>query len=73
MKARVQGTVHLEAVVGKDGSVKKLKVMGGDPMLAKAATDAVSRWHYKPTLVGGKPVEFMTEIDVNFELSKRNK
>jgi len=73
VKAGVQGMVRLEAIVGKDGSVKKLKVVSGDPVLAKAVTDAVSRWRYKQTLVGGKPVEVETEIDVIFKLPKRTK
>lgn len=73
VKAGLQGTVRVEAVVGRDGSIKKLKVASGDPVLAKAASDAVSRWRYKPTLVGGKPVEVLTEIYVNFKLPKRHK
>jgi len=72
VKAGVQGMVRLEAVVGKDGSVKKLKVSSGDPVLAKAATDAVSRWRYKPIVLDGTPVEMETEIDVNFKLPKRH-
>ena len=73
VKAGLQGTVRLEAIVGKDGSVKKLKVVSGDPLLAKAATDAVSHWRYKPTLLIGTPVEVETEIDVIFKLPKRTK
>jgi outer membrane biosynthesis protein TonB len=50
-----------------------LKVVSGDPLLAKAATDAVSHWRYKPTLLIGTPVEVETEIDVIFKLPKRTK
>jgi protein TonB len=64
---------RLEAIVGTDGLVKKLTVMSGDPVLVKAATDAVSRWRYKPTVLNGTPVEVETEIDVNFKLPKRTK
>jgi protein TonB len=71
VKAGVQGMVRLEAIVGEDGSVKKLKVVSGDPVLAKAATNAVSRWRYKPTVLDGMPVEIETEIFVNFKLPKR--
>jgi len=62
----IQGSVLLEALIGKDGSVKNLKVVKGHPVLAKAATDAVKQWHYKPYLLNGQPVEVETQITVNF-------
>src|SRR5262249_1044293 len=45
---RIEGSVQLEATIAKDGSVTKLKVLGGHPMLARAASDAVKQWKYKP-------------------------
>lgn len=66
--ARIQGTVHLEAVIGKDGSIQGLKLLSGHPLLVKAAVDAVQRWRYQPTLLNGEPVEVITDIDVNFTL-----
>ena len=71
VKAGVKGAVRLEAIIGKDGSIKKLKVLSGAPVLVKAATEAVSQWRYKPTLLAGKPVEVSTEIDVIFEFPRR--
>lgn len=65
---RIQGPVTLEAVVGKDGSVKTLKTVSGDPQLAAAARHAVSQWRFKPFLRDGKPVEFQTQVTVNFRL-----
>jgi protein TonB len=43
--------------------------VSGDPDLAKAATMAVSKWRYKPTLLNGNPIEVLTEINVNFTLA----
>lgn len=63
---RLQGAVVMEALIGKDGSVKNLKILKGHPMLAKAATDAVKQWHYKPYLLNGQPVDVETQITVNF-------
>jgi periplasmic protein TonB len=68
-QARIQGTVVLHAVIGKDGSVQNLRVLSGHPMLTQAAMDAVRQWHYKPYLVNGEPVEADTQINVNFNLS----
>jgi len=35
----LQGPVVLSVLVGTDGAVRELKVVSGDPLLAKAATD----------------------------------
>ena len=67
-KAHVEGKVRLEVLVGTDGAVKDLKLTSGDPALVRAATEAVSRWTYKPTTLNGQPIEVITEIDVNFNL-----
>jgi protein TonB len=67
-QARIQGTVKLEGVIGKDGTVQELKVVSGHPLLIQAALDAVRNWRYRPTMLNGQPVEVITTIDVNFTL-----
>jgi protein TonB len=69
IRARVQGTVRIHAIIGADGTVQELKVISGNPLLVNAARDAVARWRYKPTLLNREPVEVDTEIDVNFVLN----
>ena len=66
--ARIQGTVVLAAVIGKDGNVTSLRLVNGNPMLANAAIDAVKQWRYKPFLLNGQPVEIETTVTVNFAL-----
>jgi protein TonB len=68
--ARIQGTVRLEAIISKDGTIQDLKTVSGHPLLIKAAIEAVSRWRYQPTLLNGEPVEVVTEVDVNFTLAE---
>ena len=68
-QARIQGTVVLQAVIGKDGSIQNLKVVSGHPMLAPAALEAVKQWKYKPYYLNGEPVEVDTTINVNFTLA----
>ena len=68
--ARIQGTVRLDAVISKDGTIQDLKVISGHPLLVRAALDAVQRWRYQPTLLNGDAVEVATEIDVNFTLAE---
>jgi protein TonB len=68
-QARIQGTVVLHAVIGKDGAIENLTLVSGHPMLAPAAIEAVKQWKYRPYLLNGEPVEVDTEIQVNFTLA----
>ena len=67
--ARVQGTVVLQVVIAKDGTIKSINAISGHPMLVPAAIDAVKQWRYKPYYLNGKPVEMETTVNVNFTLS----
>lgn len=69
-KARIQGTVHLNAVIGKTGHVENLKVVSGPNELQTSAVDAVRQWEYKPFLLNGDPVEVNTTISVVYSLQK---
>jgi periplasmic protein TonB len=63
---RTQGVVKIQAVIGRDGSIRNLQVLSGPPLLIGAAMAAVQQWRYQPTLLNGQAVEVLTEIDVNF-------
>ena len=67
--ARISGTVHLRAIIGKDGTVRELEVVDGNPLLAQAAKGAVQNWRYQPTRLNGEPVEVETYVTVNFILN----
>jgi TonB family protein len=69
-KEHVEGTVRLHAIIAKDGSVKDLEVLAGDPLLVDAALKAVRQWRYQPTQLNGSPVEVDTTISVTFALNK---
>ncbi len=69
-RARIEGTVVLMAVIGKDGSVQDVRVESGLPLLAQAAIDAVKQWRYRPYLWNGEPVEVDSLITINFTLSR---
>lgn len=64
----IQGPVVLNVLVGATGQVREASVISGDPLLAKAATDAVRQWRFNPHQLNGKAVEFETRITVNFAL-----
>jgi TonB family protein len=69
-KAKIQGTVVLDAIIGKDGTVEKLTVVSGPPALQTSSLDAVRQWIYKPFLLNGEPVEVKTTINVVYSLKK---
>ncbi len=68
MRARIQGTVVLQAMIANDGTVKDLRVISGHPLLVQAALNAVQLWRYKPYLLNDQPVEVDTLVVVNFTL-----
>jgi protein TonB len=66
---RVSGKVELMGVLGTDGRIHEIKVVGGHPLLVKAAVDAVMQWVYRPTILNGQPVEVQAPITVSFILN----
>jgi TonB family protein len=64
----VQGTVKLHVIVAKDGSVRQIELVSGDPLLVQAAIDAVKQWRYQRSLLNGQAVEVVTEVNVAFSL-----
>src|ERR1019366_6807782 len=66
-----EGAVELLATVSKTGDISHVKVVSGDGQLAKAATDAVKQWKYKPYLLNGEPVEIQTQITINFKAPRQ--
>jgi len=66
---KVQGSVILQALIGRDGLIQDLRVLSGPPILATAAQEAVKQWHFKPHFQGADPVETQAKITVNFTIS----
>jgi TonB family protein len=66
---KVQGSVILQALIGRDGAIQDLHVMSGPPILAGAAREAVRQWRFKPHFQGADSVETQAKITVNFTIS----
>lgn len=67
-QAGVSGVVKIEAIIARDGTIRKLEVHSGHPLLIRSAMDAVKQWRYRPTHLNGKPVEVLTQVEVRFVL-----
>jgi TonB family protein len=72
-KAKVHGDVEVEALVGKDGSVRDVTVIKGHPLLKGAAVDAVRQWRYEPYRFNGRPVEFQVRVIISFKLQNSSR
>ena len=62
-----QGTVVLQVLIGRDGSVHDAKFMQGSLVFARNAIEAVRGWKFKPYLLNGRPVSVQTQMTVKFK------
>jgi TonB family protein len=67
LSQHLEGPVVLQAWIGRDGTVRDLKLMKGYFVLGKAAFDAVRQWRFKPYSPNGKAIDFQTLVTVNFK------
>ncbi len=63
---RIHGTVTLAAVITEQGEVENLNISDGPFILIEAAYDAVKQWRHRPYLLNGRPIEWLTDIQVVF-------
>lgn len=45
---RISGVVRVAVTIAANGSIKETKLVGGHPLLGKAALDAVQKWRFAP-------------------------
>ena len=63
---KLQGSVVLQALVGRDGSVEDLKIVRGYFILGRAAIAAVKQWKFQPYTLNGHAAATQTVITINF-------
>jgi TonB family protein len=60
-RMQISGVVKLRATIAPNGSVKSIEQVGGNPLLIKAAQEAVTNWKYAPA-----PDETRVLIELRF-------
>jgi TonB family protein len=60
-RAQIRGTVRVGVVVAPSGKVKFTQVIGGNPLLARAAVDAIEKWKWAPAAQETKEL-----VELNF-------
>lgn len=68
LKGKVQGAVVLRGVIAKDGTIRSLSTISGDPLLAKAAIEAVRKWRYAPYKLHDELIETQNTITLEFRI-----
>lgn len=61
-KMHIRGTVKVEAGVRPNGTVKSTRILGGNPVLIEAASDAVKQWKFATG-----PAETTEIVQLTFE------
>jgi TonB family protein len=62
-----RGSVVLQVLIGRDGSVQDAKFLQGSLVFARAATDAVKQWRFKPYSLNGRVVSVQSLITLHFK------
>jgi len=68
ISARKEGVVILEATVDANGSVSDVRLLRSEPLLDRAAIDAVKQWRYAPLQLNGQAHPFILTVTVSFSL-----
>jgi len=70
-KVKATGTVVVEAVIDKSGSVRDVRVVKGLGFgLSAEAEEAVKKWRFRPGTLNGQPVDVIFNLTVTFKLSE---
>jgi protein TonB len=62
-----RGSVVLQLLIGRDGTVQDAKFLQGSLVFARVALDAVKQCRFKPYLMNGRPVSVQSLITLSFK------
>jgi len=62
-----RGTVVLQVLIGRDGTVQDAKFLQGSLAFARTAIDTVKQWRFKPFTMNGRPTSVQTLFTLNFK------
>ena len=65
------GTVTLQVLIGRDGTVLDAKFLQGSLAFARAAIGGVKLWKFKPYMMNGRAVSVETNLTISFKPASR--
>jgi protein TonB len=63
---KLSGTVEIEVSIDEQGAIAGARQISGNPLLAKAALEAVRKWRFKPFRSEGKPARAAATLSFVF-------
>jgi TonB family protein len=64
---KIEGTVDVEVVIAETGTVEKVNIVSGNPVLTKTAAETVKKWKFRPFLDEGKPTKVLASLSFVFK------
>lgn len=72
LSIKLQGYVMLEAILGKDGQIRDIKVLRGLGKskfgFEKSAMEALERWEFQPGKLNNEPVDVRMSLTLRFSI-----
>ncbi|HEY1493344.1 MAG TPA: energy transducer TonB [Candidatus Solibacter sp.] len=65
---KIEGPVELEALVTESGTVEKVNIVSGNPVLTRPAAEALKKWKFAPFTSEGKAVKALVPISLSFHM-----
>jgi protein TonB len=65
---KISGDVELEVLVSEAGTVEKVNIVSGNPVLTRPASDAIKRWKFAPFTTEGKAVKALVPVSLSFKM-----
>ena len=65
---KIVGDVELEALVTESGTVEKVNILSGNPVLTRPASEAVKKWKFAPFITDGKAVKALVPVSLSFKM-----
>lgn len=70
VQAKVEGTIRLQVVIRKDGSLDSFEILQplGYGLDQAAVREIAANWEFSPATLNGEPVDYRAVIDVTFTI-----
>ena len=65
---KIVGDVELEVIVTDSGTVEKVNILSGNPVLTRPASEALKKWKYAPFTTDGKAVKALVPVTLSFRM-----
>lgn len=65
---KIEGSVELEVLVAESGTVEKVNIVSGNPVLTRPASDALKKWKFAPFTSDGKAVKALVPVSLSFKM-----